>query len=126
MTKKEIKEKINEVIEEVYFCDKKHNIRITEAKDYDNDGIRNQVLGLIPDFLGKRKDEFIKFIMDEFAEAFMDNNYHETHTDLLGEVKDALPEKDYEKHRIFISDYIADKLVIGLTKKEWEDILWKN
>lgn len=121
-----LKGKINKILDANYKTDKQHCIRITEVDKWDNEQILKNGYEILRDFLEEKGipwKEFIGRMMDEYQEDFMYDNYNNEHSEALQIIKNNLTDEVYEKNEQDISDYIADKLIVGLSYKQWDEIL---
>ena len=121
-----LKAEINKILDANYHTDKQHRVRITEADKWDNEQLLKNGYEILRDFLAEKGiawKEFIGRMIDEYQEDFMYDNYNNEHSEALQIIKNNLTTEAYEKNEQDISDYIADKLVVGLSYKEWDEIL---
>lgn len=121
-----LKGKINKILDNNYETDRDHCVHITNIDNWDNEQILKNGYEILRDFLKEKGipwKDFIGRMMDEYQEDFMYDNYNNEHSEALQVVKNNLTTEVFEKNEQDISDYIADKLVVGLSYKQWDEIL---
>lgn len=129
MLNNKLKSKINKILDDNYYTDKNHCFRITETSAWDNIYTLKSGYEILKDFFKEKGipwKEFLDRMANEYAEAFMSDNYNQEHTNALAAMQAYLSEKEYSENEQDISDYVADKIIVGLTYEQWNKILYEN
>lgn len=126
MLNNKLKSKINKILDNNYYTDENSCFCITETATWDNEQTLKNGYEILKDFLKEKGipwKEFLDRMANEYAEDFMYDNYNNVHDETLQILRDELKEEYTVENEQDISDYIADKIIIGLTYKQWDEIL---